>query len=75
MPLVTQADRWQWQRQGARELAAILDAHPDLPQIGWQLGYIGGLVGEVIGMGLPPEQARATFTDWQLNAVSPREAR
>jgi hypothetical protein len=64
-PLVTQTDRWQWQRRGARTLAAILDDHPDLPSISWLLGYMGGLVGEVIGLGVPPEQARATFTAWR----------
>lgn len=63
--LVTQADRWQWQHRAARELLAILDAHPDLPAISWQVGYIGGLVGEVVGLGVPPEQVRATFTAWQ----------
>ena len=33
--LVTQADRARWQRQAARELAAVLDAHDGLPPITW----------------------------------------
>jgi hypothetical protein len=42
-PLVTQADRWGWQRKAVRGLADILDAHPDLPQIVWTIGPTGAL--------------------------------
>jgi hypothetical protein len=31
---VTPADRARWQRQSARTLAAVLDAHPNLPALG-----------------------------------------
>ena len=52
---ITQADRDRWQRQAARELAAILDAHPGLPLIAWTVGPSGGsLSGRVIaGAGSP----------------------
>jgi hypothetical protein len=63
--LVTQADRWQWQRRAVRALAAILDAHPELPAITWTLASTGGLAGQVNGIGVPPEEARATFSAWQ----------
>ena len=32
---ITQADRSRWQQRAAAELAAILDAHPDIPVIAW----------------------------------------
>ena len=32
-PLVMQADRFQWQRAAARELATILEEHPGLPAV------------------------------------------
>jgi hypothetical protein len=64
-PLVTQADRWRRQRETLRVLADILDAHPDLPSICWTLGSNGGVIGDVVGLGMPPEEARATFTAWQ----------
>jgi hypothetical protein len=63
-PLVTQADRWAWQRRAARALAGNLDAHPDLPQITWTVGPTGSLSGHVNGLA-PAEQVRATFTAWQ----------
>jgi hypothetical protein len=46
-------------------LAAILDAHPELPAITWTLSCTGGLAGQVNGIGIPPEEARATFTTWR----------
>lgn len=64
-PLVTQADRWQWQYRAVRTLAAILDTHPDLPAITWTLGSTGGLAGHVNGLGVPPEEVHATFTAWR----------
>jgi hypothetical protein len=64
-PVVTQADRWQWQYRATRALAAILDAHPDVPAITWTLTQTGSLAGQVNGIGIPPEQARATYTAWQ----------
>ncbi len=63
-PLVTQADRWGWQRKAVRALAEILDAHPDLPQIAWHVGPTGSLAGQVNGLA-PAEEVRATFTAWR----------
>jgi hypothetical protein len=63
-PLVTQADRWCWQRRAVRALADILDAHPDLPQIAWTIGPTGALAGQVNGLA-PAGEVRATFTAWQ----------
>ena len=46
---ITQADRSRWQRRAAAELAAILDAHPDLPVIAWTVTASGGaLSGQVL---------------------------
>jgi hypothetical protein len=64
-PLITQADRWRRQRETLRALVGILDAHPDLPAITWTVSWLGGVTGEVFGLGVPPEQVRATFTAWQ----------
>ena len=50
---VTQADRARWQRQAARELAAILGAWGDLPLIMWAVGPVGGLAGSVTGPARP----------------------
>jgi len=75
-PLVSQADRWQWQYRATRALATILDVNPDLPAITWTLTGTGSLAGQVNGIGIPPEQARATFTAWQhaLGIDSVKEA-
>lgn len=74
-PLVTQADRWSWQRKAGRALGDILDAHPDLPQIVWTVGPTGGLTGQVGGLA-PAEEVSATFAAWQrpLGLESLREA-
>jgi hypothetical protein len=62
---VTQADRARWQRQAARELASILDAHAGLPVIAWTIAPAGGgLSGRVSGLA-PAAGVRATFTAWQ----------
>ncbi len=62
-PRVTQADRAAWQRAAAAELAAILDAHPEVPVIAWTVGPVGGnLSGKVLA---PPSQARDLFTAWR----------
>ena len=46
-----QPDRARWQRQAAAELAAILDACPDLPCIAWTVGPAGCvLAGRVNGL-------------------------
>jgi hypothetical protein len=64
-PLITQADCWRRQRETLRVLAGILDADPGLPAITWTVSWLGGVTGEVFGLGMPPEQARAIFTAWQ----------
>jgi hypothetical protein len=64
-PLITQADCWRRQRETLRVLADILDAHPDLPAITWTVSWLGGVNGDVLGLGMPPEQVRATFTAWR----------
>lgn len=74
-PLVTQADRWSWQRKAVRALGDILDSHPDLPQIVWTIGPTGGLTGQVNGLA-PAKEVRATFSAWQhaLRLEGVREA-
>ena len=62
---IGQAERAAWQRRAAAELAAILDAHDDLPLITWTVGPAGSvLVGRVSGL-FPAAQARSVFTAWQ----------
>jgi hypothetical protein len=62
-PRVAQADRALWQREAAAELAAILDAHADVPVIAWTVSAFGGsLSGQVIA---PASQVRGLFTAWQ----------
>lgn len=59
---ITHGQRAGWQRRAAAELAAILDAHRDLPIIGWSLAAAGSsLVGHISGT----TQARATFDAWR----------
>jgi hypothetical protein len=64
-PLVTQADRFGWQMAAARELAAILEAHPGLPAIAWTIGPSGALSGRINGLTAPAAEVRATFTAWR----------
>ena len=62
---VTQADRARWQAQAVRELAAVLDAHGDLPPIAWTVGPAGGgLSGRISGLA-PAASVRDAFTAWQ----------
>jgi len=62
---IGQVERAAWQRQAAAELAAILDAHDDLPLITWTVGPAGSvLAGRVSGL-FPAAQARSVFTAWQ----------
>jgi hypothetical protein len=72
-PLVTQADRYQWQGAAVRELAAILEAHADLPAIMWTIGLTGSLKGTVIGLASHGD-TRDTFDAWrkalQLGAIA-----
>ncbi len=62
---ITQDDRARWQRQAAAELAAILDACPDLPCIAWMVGPAGCvLAGRVNGLA-PAALVRETFSAWR----------
>jgi hypothetical protein len=63
---ITQQERAWWQRRAAAELGGILDAHPDLPCIGWTVGPAGSvLAGQVNGLA-PPAQVREVFGAWRL---------
>lgn len=62
-PRVTQADRALWQRQAAAELAAILDAHADVPVIAWIVSAFGGSLS--VRVTAPASQVRGLFTAWQ----------
>ena len=62
---IGQAERAAWQRRAAAELAAILDAHDDLPLITWTVGPAGSvLVGRVSGL-FPAARSREVFAAWQ----------
>jgi hypothetical protein len=64
-PLTGDGERAWWQRRAAAELAAILDAHQDLPRIAWTVGPAGSvLVGHVNALA-PAALVRATFTAWE----------
>jgi len=73
---ITHAEQAGWQRRAARELAAILAAHPDLPVIGWTVTPAGSsLVGHVNGLALAG-QAHRVFHIWRaaLDLSEHREA-
>ena len=60
---ITQADRACWQQKAAAELAAILDANPDLPVIAWTVTASGGaLSGQVLA---PVAGRRELFGEWR----------
>jgi hypothetical protein len=62
---ITLADRARWQREAVRELAAVLDAHDNLPVIAWTVTAAGGgLSGRISGLA-PAASVRAAFTAWQ----------
>lgn len=71
-PLVTQADRFHWQRAAARELAAILEAHSGLPAMTWTIGPAGALAGRINGLTASAAEVRATFSAWR-DALGPNE--
>jgi hypothetical protein len=69
---ITHAERVGWQRRAAHELAAILDAHPELPIIGWTLASAGSIVvGHVTGPG-PADQLRLVFDAWRSSLLLSR---
>jgi hypothetical protein len=60
---ITQADRSRWQQRAAAELAAILDAYPEIPVIAWTLTASGGaLSGHVLA---PAAGRRGLFGQWR----------
>jgi len=62
---ITHLERAWWQRRAACELTAILDAHPDLPCIGWTVSPAGSvLIGRVSGLA-PAGQKREMFIAWR----------
>ena len=62
---ITPGEQSAWQRRAARELAAILDAHPELPVIAWTAGSAGSLVvGHVNGLA-PACLVRQVFDTWR----------
>jgi hypothetical protein len=65
-PVISQGERARWQRGTAAELAAILDACPDLPAIAWTVAPTGSvLTGQVSGLA-PAAQVRDVFGAWRL---------
>jgi len=63
---IGRGERARWQRRAAAELAAILDARPGLPVIGWTVGPAGSvLTGQVSGL-VPAVQVREVFAAWRL---------
>jgi hypothetical protein len=62
---VTRADRNRWQRDAVLELAAVLDAHGDLPVIAWTIGPAGGSLSGRVGAPVPAIGVRAAFAAWR----------
>ncbi len=63
---ITQGERASRQRRATAELAAILDAHRDLPMIAWTVGPAGAnLVGHVNGLA-PAVTVREVFDAWRV---------
>jgi hypothetical protein len=63
---ITQGERASWQRRAAAELAAILDAHRDLPVIAWTVGSAGAdLVGRINGLA-SAVTVREVFDTWRV---------
>jgi hypothetical protein len=62
---ITQADRAGWQRQAVRELAAVLDAHGDLPAITWMVGQAGSVLAGRVGGLAPAARVREVFAAWR----------
>lgn len=72
---ITHAERAGWQCRAVAELARIVDAHADLPVIGWTVGAAGAtLVGHVNGLA-PATGVRQVFDMWRvaLTVTEPSE--
>lgn len=63
---ITDAERAGWQRRAAAELVRILDAHRNLPVIGWAVGRTGAaLVGRIDSFA-PAAKVRQVWHAWRL---------
>lgn len=66
---ITHGQRAGWQRRAVRELAAILDAHRDLPPVAWTVGTAGcWLVGHINGL-TPAAELRRAFESWRVRLM------
>jgi hypothetical protein len=63
-PLAARAEQWNWQRQAARALAGILDAHPGMPPATWTITAAGYLTANINGLDMPASEVRAAYTAW-----------
>jgi len=63
---ITQVERARWQRRAVGELAAILDAHRDLPVIAWTVAAAGATVLGHVGGLAPAAQVREVFERWRV---------
>jgi hypothetical protein len=72
---ITHVERSGWQQRAARELTAILDAHRDLPIIGWTIGTAGAILVGHLGGPTPARQVRQEFDAWRtaLTLTEPSE--
>lgn len=62
---ITQADRARWQRQAARELAAILDDCGGLPLITWTVVPAGLVLSARVPGPASAVRARAVLKAWR----------
>jgi hypothetical protein len=63
---ISQGERARWQRRAAAELAAILDAHRDLPVIAWTVGPAGSVLAGQVSSLAPAARVREMFCAWRL---------
>jgi hypothetical protein len=63
---ITDAERAGWQRRAAAELVRILDAHRDLPVIGWTVGRTGATLVGRIDPFAPAAKVRQVWHAWRL---------
>lgn len=71
---ITDAERVGWQRRATRELTAILDAHRDLPILGWTIGTAGAVLVGQIGGPAPGTQVRQAFDTWRAALMLPEHS-
>jgi hypothetical protein len=63
---LSQGERALWQRRAAAELAAILDAHRDLPCIAWTVGSAGSVLAGQVSSLVPAARVHEVFGAWRL---------